>query len=233
MAQNKAVVFDVDETLARGWYITKFAEFLHNKGNFSASALARMNEIVMDYNNGKISYEELITVTIIFGEGISGESEADIKSLGETYIRLHPGDKMSHTDRLVSMLKERGYITVAVSGSPAEIIVPFSRSIGIRNTFATTYETKNGLYTGKLIKPMGTTQNKGSMLKEFFRKHNINTRESIGFGDSDQDVAFLGVVGKPVAVNPSRELRKIAKENGWLICERGDNVVKKVEELIS
>ena len=39
------------------------------------------------------------------------------------------------------------------------------------------------------------------------------------YSDSHTDVPFLEVVGHPVAVNPDRELRRIAADRGWPVLE--------------
>jgi aldehyde:ferredoxin oxidoreductase len=53
----------------------------------------------------------------------------------------------------------------------------------------------------------------------------------IGFGDTEQDVSFLGGVGHPVALNPSAQLRSIALSKGWHIFDSARDVVAEVRKL--
>lgn len=43
--------------------------------------------------------------------------------------------------------------------------------------------------------------------------------EAIAYGDSAHDVALLRAVGRAVAVNPSRALRRIARQEGWEVLD--------------
>jgi phosphoserine phosphatase len=39
------------------------------------------------------------------------------------------------------------------------------------------------------------------------------------YSDSHTDIPFLETVGRPVAVNPDRALRRVAVERGWQVLE--------------
>ena len=43
----------------------------------------------------------------------------------------------------------------------------------------------------------------------------IDPARSFAYSDSVTDLPLLGAVGHPVAVNPDKELRRVAEEHGW------------------
>lgn len=53
---------------------------------------------------------------------------------------------------------------------------------------------------------------------------------SVAFGDSDQDAETLGLVGLPIALNPSPSMRGICEKRGWLwYTEESINIQRIVE----
>ena len=47
----------------------------------------------------------------------------------------------------------------------------------------------------------------------------IDLDASTAYSDSHTDLPFLEAVGHPVAVNPDRRLRRLARERGWPMLE--------------
>ena len=114
---------------------------------------------------------------------------------------------------LIALHKALGRKVYIVSSSPIEVVRPLAERLGADEVLATTAELVDGKYTGKL---------------EFYcyREHKaeaINAIEGIdlegsyAYSDSITDLPMLEAVGNPVAVNPDRELRKIAQQRDWKI----------------
>ena len=57
--------------------------------------------------------------------------------------------------------------------------------------------------------------NKELRLREFAADHGIDLAASVAYSDSISDAPFLRAVGRAYAVNPDRELRRVAEEEGW------------------
>ena len=53
--------------------------------------------------------------------------------------------------------------------------------------------------------------------QELAESENIDLSESYAYSDSESDLPMLRAVGHPVAVNPDRELERVAREEGWRI----------------
>ena len=56
-------------------------------------------------------------------------------------------------------------------------------------------------------------------MRELAELTGIDVGASTAYSDSHTDLPFLEAVGRPVAVNPDRELRRIAEERGWPVLE--------------
>ena len=52
-------------------------------------------------------------------------------------------------------------------------------------------------------------------MREFAAAEGLDLAASWAYSDSHTDLPFLDAVGNPVAVNPDRQLRRIAAERGW------------------
>ena len=60
---------------------------------------------------------------------------------------------------------------------------------------------------------------KTERLRTCFENEEVNWKGSTAYADSMSDVDILLMVGKPVVVNPEKELRKLAVHKEWRIIE--------------
>ncbi|MEQ8280289.1 MAG: HAD-IB family hydrolase [Deltaproteobacteria bacterium] len=120
---------------------------------------------------------------------------------------------------LVANGKKKGLRQVIVSGSLDFMVAPLARHLGIDDIITNRLEMKNGVATGKLLKPIVAGANKARIIQEYARDYDIDLLDSYGFSDSYSDYSMLAVVGRPAAVNPDRRLRRSAKELNWPILD--------------
>lgn len=109
-----------------------------------------------------------------------------------------------------------GRLVCIVSSSPEEVVEPLASMLRIDTYIATKPRIIDGKYTGDLdFYCYGA--NKPKALKELAAARRIDLGGSFAYSDSATDLPMLETVGNPVAVNPDKELRKIAVERGWRI----------------
>ena len=60
---------------------------------------------------------------------------------------------------------------------------------------------------------------KARAIEELAQTRGYDLAASYAYSDSVTDVHMLEVVGHPFAVNPDKELRRLAGERGWRIVE--------------
>jgi len=239
---RKFAFLDVDNTLSCSYQILKFAHCLYKNGLFPKHIVDDMAKSLWSYKEGKINYGKFAKQWVdAFGLGVERKNIETIRDMGWKYNRddregYH--DKFRFTDKLVRMLNDEGFETLAISGSPEDVILPFSEIAGIRNAIATTYEKEGSVYTGKVkYTPVG--RSKMNEIKAFLSSNCQVPAEqmrgilsaSAGFGDSVHD-DFLSEVGYPFVINPGDEMMTEANEKGWPVFNALKNPMLDVAGLV-
>ena len=85
-------------------------------------------------------------------------------------------------------------------------------SIGV---CATRIEEADGRWTGRIMGDAMFAEAKMRAVQHLATKAGFDLARSYAYGDTASDRWLLGAVGQPVAVNPSRELQRIARMLDW------------------
>jgi phosphoserine phosphatase len=80
-----------------------------------------------------------------------------------------------------------------------------------------TSEVRDGVYTGRPDGPFIYREGKAEAIRELAAREGIDLAKSFAYSDSESDLPMMRAVGHPVAVNPDRELQRVAREEGWRI----------------
>jgi len=80
---------------------------------------------------------------------------------------------------------------------------------------ATRLEETAGTWTGRILGDAVFAEAKMRAVQHLAAKAGLDLARSYAYGDTASDRWLLGAVGQPVAVNPSRELRRIARMLDW------------------
>lgn len=108
-----------------------------------------------------------------------------------------------------------GHKVFIVSASPEEVVAPIARLLGVDEAIATRAELDDeGRYSGRTERYVYAAEKEVAIL-EVAERDQLDLAASWAYSDSATDVPMLSVVGHPVAVNPDRELAKVAKEREW------------------
>lgn len=116
--------------------------------------------------------------------------------------------------RLLEQHRARGEPAFVVSATLHEIVARLARDLGFDGAIGTTAEIVDGVYTGRSQRPIHG-EAKAEAVRELAAARGLDLGSSTAYSDSASDVPFLEAVGRPVAVNPDRRLRRIARERGW------------------
>jgi HAD superfamily hydrolase (TIGR01490 family) len=109
----------------------------------------------------------------------------------------------------------RVYIVTAASKELAEMLAQVLALDGaIGSQFS---EVRDGVYTGRPEGLFIYRTEKALAIEQLAAREGIDLEASYAYSDSESDLPMLGVVGHPVAVNPDRELARVARERGWEI----------------
>jgi len=118
---------------------------------------------------------------------------------------------------LMELHRAHGRAVFIVSSSPEEVVRPLAERLGDVRVIATrTVVDEQGRYTGEM-EFYCAGENKAVAMRETAERGGIDLRGSYAYSDSISDLPMLEAVGHPVAVNPDRDLRKVAVERGWQV----------------
>jgi HAD superfamily hydrolase (TIGR01490 family) len=120
---------------------------------------------------------------------------------------------------LVDRHHRRGEPVYIVSAALQEIVDSLAAELGFDGALGTICEVgPDGLYTGRSIRSLHA-EAKAAAVRELAERQRLDLAASTAYSDSHSDLPFLEAVGLPVAVNPDRELRRLAAERGWPVLE--------------
>lgn len=217
-------IFDIDGTIFRSSLLIELQLDLVKYGIFPSIAKKELENVYLAWLNRKGSYDKFINSVIAsYGRRIKGCYAQDIKQVAQLVVKEHKQRVYRYTRDLIKQVRGK-YLLVAISGSPLEIVKEFNRYWKFNAVFATQYEiNKEKQYTGRVIStPIGS---KKQIVSDFVKENRLNFARSIGVGDSESDISFLGLVDRPIAFNPNTKLFKAARRSGWtVIVERKDVV---------
>ena len=115
---------------------------------------------------------------------------------------------------LLDQHRAAGRLLCIVSTSPEEVVQPLARMLKVDRFIATRSRIVGGVYTGELdFYAFGTA--KATAVKEMAAELEVDLAASFAYSDSVTDLPMLESVGKPVAVNPDKALKRVAVQRGW------------------
>ncbi len=120
---------------------------------------------------------------------------------------------------LIDEHKRNGRRVFLVSASPVEIVRPIGRHIGVTEVIATRIKTDAAGFFLPELELYAMGQGKVDAINAIAVAEGIDLEGSYAYSDSTTDIPMMELVGHPVAVNPERDLRRIAEEREWPILE--------------
>ena len=115
---------------------------------------------------------------------------------------------------LVRHHRERGERVYIVSATLQEIVDHIADDLGFDGAIGSTCEIVDGRYTGRSLRA-AHGEGKARAMRDLAGVDGLDLESSTAYSDSYSDVPFLEAVGHPVAVNPDRRLRSIARARAW------------------
>ena len=119
---------------------------------------------------------------------------------------------------LVERHREQGERVFIVSATLQEIVEAIADELGFDGALGTICEVQDGRYTGRAVRALHA-EAKADCVRAVAGSEALDLSACTAYSDSHTDLPFLEAVGHPVAVNPDRELRRIARERGWPVLE--------------
>lgn len=231
-AKIKLGVFDIDGTIFRSSLLIEPINGLVEAGIFPPQAKKDMEADYLAWLNREGSYSNYINQVIkIHLKYIGGREKKAVTATVNKVLAREKDRVYRYTRDLIKKLKRENYYLVAISGSPEYIVSRFAAYLGFKASFGRAYEIKNGRFTGR-ASALDTSLNKDEVLAEFIKKKKLRVdfKNSLAVGDTEGDVSFLKLFGRPIAFNPNRLLAEYAKKAGWTIVVERKDVIYRIEK---
>ena len=121
----------------------------------------------------------------------------------------------------------QGHAIVLVSGTLAPLARGAAMVLATKLAFrgingsievcATELQEADGRWTGKIVGAAAFGEAKAEVVRRFALKHKVVLERSYAYADHVSDLPMLEAVGRPVVVNPSKQLHRIARQKDWPI----------------
>jgi HAD superfamily hydrolase (TIGR01490 family) len=216
-AGRGAAFFDLDKTLIEGSSAVHFGRAAYRAGLMSRRRLAHDAWANVKFRLQGSTDEGTDALRERILDSIAGTRVVDLARLGpDVLASLLP---LVYRQMLEVAYEHQdagrpAYIVTAASQELAEVLAHvfvMDGGIGMRS------EVKDGVYTGRPAGPFVYREGKAQAIRELADREGVDLEASYAYSDSESDLPMLRAVGHPVAVNPDRELERVAREEGWHI----------------
>ena len=210
-----AAFFDLDKTIIAKSSTLAFSKPFQAGGLISRGAVLRSAYAQFVYLVGGADHDQMEKMRQFMSQLCTGWDVATVREIvaDTLYNVVEP----LVYDEAVSLIEEHrlaGRDVIIVSTSGSEVVEPIGELLGADKVIATRMDVANGKYTGD-IRFYAYAENKAKAIRDLARKRGYDLDECYAYSDSVTDVHMLEVVGHPFAVNPDRELRRIATAREW------------------
>jgi HAD superfamily hydrolase (TIGR01490 family) len=227
-----AAFFDLDGTMARGHMIFDFPAHLVDACLFGKKQLGEIHRMSGQFASGRVTYRQVAeALPLLYARGVAGLEESLVALEAERFVEGRMGNVFHYSKGLVMLMGETARPGIAISGSPVETVRALARRLGMEAALGTELVVKDGRFTGEVLHNLILMETKSAFFAKVMERLRLAPSECFAFGDTEQDVSFLGGVGHPVALNPSAQLRSIALSKGWHIFDSAQDVVAEVWKL--
>ena len=211
-----AAYFDLDKTILATSSTWALGTPMRRSGLISSRALAYGLIAQIPYllvGTGTQRSSSLMEHLALMSAGISRRDLMEVVE-GALTTAIEPAVYAEALD-LIEGHRRAGHDVVVVSASISEMVTPIARLVGADRAVATHMEVgEDGLFTGRISRSMLHSE-KVVALREDAAAHGIDPARCWAYSDSISDEPMLSAVGHPVAVNPDRDLRRMAQERDW------------------
>jgi len=223
---KKVAVFDIDGTIGRGSLLIYLLDGLIDAGLISEVARKEFKHDHEKWLDRKGLYDKYImAVTRTFMKHIKGVHYSDFVEIAKKSVLAHKDHVYLYTKDLIASLKKDGYYLLAISQSPKTITDLFCENLGFDKVYGRIYEIgPQDRFTGEMV-DVHLISNKANIVRRAVQKENLTLKESVGVGDTEDDIPFLEMVETPICFNPNKKLHKHAVRMGWkIVVERKDMI---------
>ncbi|WP_232680901.1 HAD family phosphatase [Nocardioides sp. R-C-SC26] len=210
-----AAFFDLDKTIIAKSSTLAFSKPFQAGGLISRRAVLRSAYAQFVYLVGGADHDQMEKLRQFMSQLVAGWDVATVREIVAETLH-HVVDPIVY-DEAVGLIAEHqlaGRDVVIVSASGTEVVEPTGRLLGADLVVASELEVVDGRYTGE-IDYYVYADAKAEAIRALAAERGYDLGASFAYSDSITDAPMLDAVGHPHAVNPDKELRKLAASRGW------------------
>jgi HAD superfamily hydrolase (TIGR01490 family) len=222
---TKIAVFDIDGTIYREAMSFIVAEELLSRYDFPEEnrLLDKARHTYKSRQSTEAYWAYNKVILDIFKQVLRQTTPEQLKKVVTDLLTNKQDYCYASTTQLMRQFKEEGRTLIAISGSIADIIEPFAKSLGFDYVVASGLEIKEGKFTGE--RATETKHGKDQILRELVKKHGLTLEDSFGIGDTHRDLPMLAVTEHAIAFNPNAALYAEAEKRKWKIVLERKNMI--------
>lgn len=212
-----AAFFDLDKTIIAKSSTLAFTKPFQAGGLISRGAVLRSAYSQFVYLLGGADHDQMEKMRAFLSALCAGWDVATVRAI--VADTLHNVVDPLVYDEAVTLIEEHklaGRDVVIVSTSGSEVVEPIGAMLGADRVVATRLVEEDGKYTGE-IAYYAYAEEKANAIRSLAAESGYDLEASYAYSDSVTDVPMLEAVGNPFAVNPDRDLRKVAVAKEWPI----------------
>lgn len=211
-----AAFIDIDRTLYNGYVQKDFIRFAIAHGVLSWQRVAPAYFFLALEKMGCISHENAVRRAFHILRGLPVKK---VTTLAKRFFSTKGIKKIN--DRMMAFIKnhqEENHPLILVTEVFTPLAEEFKKYIGAQAALATKLETKDGIFTGNVLR-LCVGREKVHEVELFAHINTINLHNSYAYGDSVSDIAMLRIIGNPRAIRPQKGLRNYAQKHRWKIVQ--------------
>jgi HAD superfamily hydrolase (TIGR01490 family) len=217
--QRSAAFFDLDKTIIAKSSSLAFSKPFQAGGLITRRAMLRSAYAQFVYLVGGADHDQMEKIRAFMSQLVEGWDVETVKEIVAETLH-HVVDPIVY-DEAVSLMEEHheaGRDVVVVSASGTEVVEPIGEMLGADDVIASQLQIVDGKYTGE-IDYYAYAEEKARAIEEMAADRGYDLEQCFAYSDSITDAPMLEAVGHPHAVNPDRELRRLAAAKGWPVLQ--------------
>ena len=216
-ARRTLAVFDLDKTIVDTSASMAYGRPMAKRGIITTGEMLRIGAMLFSYMMTTHTDENLDATKEALASMIRNRPAASLRAIAEDALQevLIPYVYAEARDFIFEHHK-LGHDVAIITASARVLVDPIARELQADHLIATELEEIDGTYTGKVLH-FNKGQAKGGKLMELVERGGYDLSRPYAYTDSHTDLPLLEAVGHPYAINPDRQLRKIARERDWPI----------------
>jgi len=199
MTERIALV-DWDGTIRKDFTIKPWVRHLMHARLLSSKVNDQLERLFLSYYENMISHDDLARLSAtVYAHSLSGRSRRLIARHAHRFLISDPNQLFGFSMKLLSTLREQGIAVIVISGAPMEILQLYRRSLGVEAVHGLDIESKNGLYTGNVLRNPGILMEKEEVVQQILGQY--NARVVMAMGNSPSDSPLFQAAPVNVIVN--------------------------------